>query len=255
MRYSVQIAALIACSFMFISRVSHAEGSAWRCVDLPNTPPAEQQCQDAQINSIEDLTLAQWTSVSLPMPNIPYSCARVGPPPHQIGAPSAMTPSSDGATQSFNGGVAWTVTLLPSTLRSFLIGRHNASADLLTTILVSGQVRSASYSDQTINYNFDESDFNVMASGGGDTGVGDLDTVLFWTSAGEFWNGTVHAHVELLDGRFNCTVGYPGATINVSGLGAIDFDYPIPWTPANAAIAESIRNVFRRAVRLVVGVP
>ena len=201
--------------------------------------------------------MAQWTSVTLTMPNIPYSCGHVGPPGHQIIGPSATERSSGSTTQAFTGGVAWNVVLLPSNLRSFLIGRHNASADLLTTILTMGQnIRSASYSDQTINYNFNESSSDVMASGGGLTGVADLGLVAFSTPGGEFWNGSVHAHVELLDGRFNCTVGYPGATMNVSGIGAIDFDYPIAWTPVQAVIAESIRNVFRRAVRIeVTGVP
>jgi hypothetical protein len=251
MNYLFLRAALAASSLMFISKASHAQGAAWRCVDIPG----QSLCEDALINDIEDLTIAQWTSVTLPMPNIPYSCSHVGPPGHQVIAPSA-TGQPSGTTQAFNGGVAWTLTLLPSNLRSFLVGRHNASADLLATIVTSGQaVRFASYSDQTINYNFSESGSDVMASGGS-TGVADLGPVAFSSPGGEFWNGSVHAHVELLDGRFNCTVGYPGATMNVSGIGAIDFDYPIAWTSAQATIAESIRNVFRRAVRLeITGMP
>jgi hypothetical protein len=228
--------ALFAATFLLGSRTSHAQSAGWRCVDVPNLPG----CEDALINDIEDLTIANIPNpLTVSVSDLPYSCRRIG--------------SSDSAA-SLTGGLSWSVGLTVGGLQSFLLGRHTASGDLAGTIQTSGSnISTATYPSQAIHYLYQASSVEVMVDGGS-SGVVDLGTATS-IAEGSFWSSRLHGHIDLPRGTFSCTVGYPEHTIRVSGTGAVDFDYPIASTPVRSVIAEALRTAFRTAVRIAIGLP
>ena len=229
-------ATTVAFMLLFNVEASHAQTPAWRCVDNPG----ESLCQESLINDIEDLTISNVPAPLLvSMPDLPYSCRRLG--------------SSDPAT-ALSGGLTWSVGLAFGGLKSFLVGRHTASADLAGTIQTSGpNISAATHPSQAIHVLYEASSVDVTA-GGGSTGVADLGTATS-VAEGSFWGSSLHARIDLPRGTFTCTVGYPEQTIRVRGTGAVDFDYPIASTPVRSSIADAVRTAFRTAVRIAIGLP
>jgi hypothetical protein len=241
MRHTVTIwgAALFAATLLFGSRTSHAQSSAWRCVDDPNLP----ECEDALINDIEAIIDRDWPNLTLSMPALPYTCTKKPGSGHQI--------KSDEHTTNFSSQINWSIGL-SFDLRWFLVGQHSANADLLGSVTPSGTfVTPTSWPNTSINYLFAESSTEVMAAGGS-TGVSDLGIVTFLTPSGDFWNGTVPLAIHLVDGDWDCIVGPAGATVRNTGQNGVTINYPIAWTPVQSVIAEGIRDQFRRAVRIAV---
>lgn len=221
-----------------------AQAANWRCVDDPALP----ECEEALINEIEDMVDANWPSVVTVMPHsIPYSCSKPGGPGHQ-GAP-AVTHTTTGyipVTYAWAGD-----------LRSFLIGRYTAAADVLAEVSVSGRgITPSVWPSTTINYLFQDSGGEVMAPGGS-TGVADIGGFLHFTTTGAFWSGSLHINMSWLsDGKWGCVVGPPGRSVRATGVNVVDLEYPISWTHPQHFLDEAIRNQFRSAVRfLVTGTP
>jgi hypothetical protein len=209
-------------------------------VNDPNLP----ECEEALINDIEDLTIANWGFLSLQMPALPYTCTK------KAGGGRPIV-GDGGHTTNFTSSINWAIHL-SSTLRSFLIGRHTASADVLGSFTPAGfNIVSTTWTGTSINYLFNEGSTEVMASTGS-TGVADLGAVAFSTPFGPFWNATMRIQLDLADGDWDCLIGPPGATIRRTGRNTVVGDYPISWTPVNAVLAEAIRNQFRTAVRIAV---
>lgn len=235
MKHAISLAGLLS----ILTLASPARAGAWRCVD----EPGGQDCQEALINDIEDATVAGWPdTVVLAMPEIPYSC----------GKPVTTHPVPGlAATQTVTGTVAWSI-VWQGDLRSFLIGRHTAAADLAGTIIPSsGGPSEPSFPDTAINFLFGESAAEV-GSPSGPTGVGDLGAVQVASPTGAFWAGTIRFNLDVYDGDWSCAFGYAGKRINVRGKNVVFADYPVALTPVRDVLAEAVRDQFRRAVRLVV---
>jgi len=231
-------------SVLFISSLGLAERSAhadpaWRCVD----EPGQQDCQEALINDIEDVTLATWPgSFTLAMPGIPYSCSQ------QAGGPIDPRVKARVVNRVMPWSTTWT-----GTMRSFLIGRHTADADLALSVTASVLGESQGlWAGNTANFLFNESASEVP-SPGGPTGVVDLGAVSFSTLTGPLWGESLLIHIELGDGNWTCTVGPPGHRVIESGRnGVVDAAYPISFTDTQERLAEAVRNQFRTSVRLIV---
>jgi hypothetical protein len=241
MRYAFTVfgAALFVMTLLLGSGTSHAQNSAWRCVDVPGLP----ECEDALINDIEVIIDRDWTTLNLAMPALPYTCTKRPGTGHQL--------RDDEHTTNFTNQIDWSIKV-STDLRWFLVGQHSANADLLGAVTPSGSFMiPATWGSTGINYLFAESSSQVMAAGGS-TGVSDLGFITFLTPTGDFWNGTLHLAIGLADGNWDCIVGPQGQTIRNSGLNGVDIDYPIAWTSAQSVIAEGVREQFRRAVRIAV---
>lgn len=237
------------------TRLSDAQ--AWRC--------AGEDCTDAIVNDVADVTVRDWPAVhNIAIAGLPYSCLTktdqcqrcltgddsaetggVG----QFSAPAATTQGLK------TGTVPWSV-MLSGSLRSFLFGTYTASADVLATVQPSV---GGSWGGTSINYLFQGAcvgpSCTYVPAPGGDTGVVDLGLVNFSTAAGDFWNAslTFNFNVPTADIITSCTVGYPPNTVTVRPGGRnLSVSYPIAWTPVKGTLAEVIRNQFRRAARLVV---
>jgi hypothetical protein len=208
--------------------------------------PGHSDCQEALLNNIEDLTVENWPRpLVLAMPALPYTCNKPPGSGHRVAAPFGVTPK---VTTSLPWSIVWT-----GDLRSFLIGRHTAAADLAGTVMPSGAwITPTVWDGTTMNYLFREGESEVMASGGG-TGVVELGTVEFETPSGAFWNGTLHIVLDsLTEGDWECLVGPAGKTVRATGRNVVTLDYPIAWTTVQGVLAEGVRNQFRQAARIAV---
>ena len=223
-----------------------AQAPAWRCMDEPGQP----ECQEGLLNDIEDIIVRDWPRpLVLPMPSIPYTCVKDPGSGHQ----AVPDPVEANFSSSLSWSIVWT-----GNLRSFLIGRHTAYADLAGTVEVSGGLRitATSWSDTTVNYLFEEGTTEVLAPSG-PTGVIDLGPapVSFSTPTGVFWSANLHiVLMDLSDGIWTCGVGPAGRTVRKTGTrnAGVKLDYPIAWTAVQDVLAEGIRNQFRRSVQIAV---
>ncbi|MEZ4362402.1 MAG: hypothetical protein R3B48_19590 [Kofleriaceae bacterium] len=238
-----------------------AEGNApvWRC--------AGEDCTDVIINDIADVTVRDWpASTTLAMPGLPYSCSvktdqcrrclAGGAAAGVDGGPSGPASVGPISTQGIVAGtVPWSVVFAGS-LQSFLFGTYTASADVAATVTPS---TGGSWGGTAIHYLYQGACSGTTCSyvqaPGGDTGVVDLGLVNYSTAAGDFWNASLPFSfvVPTPDIVLSCSVGYPGRTITVYPGGTrVNISYPVAWTPVKDALAELIREQFRRAARLVV---
>jgi hypothetical protein len=223
-----------------LARPPQASAQGWRCDD----PPGEAECQEALINDIEDIVDSDWDTGVIPMPPIPYTCTRApGPRP--------IVEDEEASEASFSSQLNWSLTLNMDLL-SFLIGRDSAHADLRGSIRArSSSQLDKTWTNQTINFAFDEGTDEVMAPEGS-TGVYDLGSFRP-TVVGAFWNGTLPIDLSLSDGDWTCVFGPPGSWITVHGRNGVHVDYPVPRTTVQNLIAEEVvREQFRRAVILAV---
>lgn len=218
-------------SLVATTQISHA--GSWRCVDDPNLP----DCEEFLINEIEDTIDASWPSLlSVPLSPLPYSCWKPA-----------------------GGGEEWGDLPITSKwtgdLRSFLIGRYNAAADVYGQVkLVGSGVLPNQWPNTGINYLFQEAGADVQAPGGS-TGVRDLGAVMHQSTTGAFWTGNVDIMLHWLpEGSWTCVVGPPGYQVTKSKSGGAELTvrYPIAWLSPEYSLAEAVREQFRRAVRQVV---
>jgi len=245
MKYAIAIiSALIVSPIVLSAHAAHAQAPAWRCVDVPG----ESDCQEALINDIEDTTVATWpSSVTTAMPSIPYTCTKDPGSGHQVFDPG-------GAKPNLVSSVGWQVTW-SGPMRSFLIGRHTAAADLALSATVSGsRVTTTTWTGNTMNYLFAESAGEVQSSSG-PTGVIDLGGLSIVTPTGAFWSASLPIVLSLADGRWTCLVGPPGQTVRATGTNVVELNYPVSATTVQSVLAEAVRNQFRAAVRSAIGVP
>ena len=238
-------AALAASALLLGSNAAHA--GVWRCVDEPDWP----QCQDALINDIEELVHQEWpVPFRVTMPPMPYTCTGGG------GGGRPFAPE-DRVAITATRQVNWSIEL--GDLSSFLIGQHTAAAHIQGPLTVKRgyPLHEQQWAGVNVNYVFAESSTEVTTADGGSTGVTDLGDVRSTAAAGDFWSGNlVFDYQGVHTGVYTCTVGYPGHQITRSGRGAVLINYPVAWTPAHAAIAQAVRERFRRAVRIAVtGMP
>lgn len=248
---SILFPAVLAISLVFVPvKTSHAQSPAWRCDGA--------DCPEALINDIEDIINRDWpTDLFVSVPGIPYSClVKSDECTHCIGPGGGDSTSrervlsgqSGATTQSLvQGVVPWGVSLT-SDLGSFLIGRYDASADLLGTLRSS--VDQSIWTNTAISYLFLEPSPPVFVmTRDGSTGVVDLGNVNFSIAEGGFWNSSLPLFffVPTADIVVSCNVG--GITVNPGGT-TVRVNYPVAWTPVREAIAGAIRAQFRRAVRL-----
>jgi hypothetical protein len=240
-------AALAASTLMLGNQITHAEG--WRCMDRPS----ESECQDDLINDIEDTVAAEWRSpFTLAMTPLPYSCTRTGG-----GNPAAPDDEradlAVGPTMSLRGNFAWSFTFTTG-LRSFLVGQDTAAADLAGSVTATGpQVTPVSWNGMGINLVFGESSTEVMAPEG-PTGVAELGGVTHATRDGDFWstNRSVRfTWTPTREGDYACVVGSP-VVARGTGRNRVVIDVPITRDWFQEALAELVREEFRRAVRLLV---
>jgi hypothetical protein len=228
----MKIQSLLICSIIGISavvllpRVAHAQSAAWRCDGA--------DCTDALINDIEDFTVQNWpSSVTLQMPPIGYMCTL------------ASEPDWDNPTSE--GELGWTLTVNTS-LRSFLIGRHDASADLIGTFRTGGSVQMASELGGEIAYVFDESTQDVIVFGG-DSGVSDLGLLSSVVTGGSLWGGTVSFSIPTGSGIKICQVSTGVTQFQVTGAGSrIPVSLSVSQLPIVNPVADELRDQFRAAV-------
>lgn len=234
------IVAILALTIAFAhSRTANAE-NAWRCTI--------GDCDDVLVNDIEDRIKQDWpASLSLQMPPVHATCAdRIEACPHCLA----------GATHTFS--IGWSLTLT-GTLRSFLFGRYTADTNVFAQFKTAPtrpnagiQVVEESWNDTAIAHSFDAASAQIPAVGdvGSTEGVQDLGGVRFTTPSGTFWSSSLHVAVEM-DSYQWCKIG--SETFD-PGRGGGTHIFSIPWTslPVADILAESLRNQFRRAVRLTV---
>jgi hypothetical protein len=254
---SIVFSSVVMASVLGLSaRVSQAQ--VWRC--------AGEDCEDAIVNDVADVTVRDWPAVQgIAIAGLPYSCLTkhdqcphclTGDSPAGGGDAQLSSAPPGGTTQAVKTGtVPWSVVLSGS-LRSFLFGTYSASADVLATVQPSV---GGSWGGTAINYSFlgacSGTTCSYVPAPGGDTGVVDLGAVNFSTAAGDFWNASLPFSftVSTPDIITSCTIGYAPNTVTVNPGGhTINVSYPVAWTPVKDALAEVIRNQFRRAARLVV---
>lgn len=265
MKYSsiVFCASVVASILVLGSGTSHAQ-SAWRCQG--------EDCQDGLISDIEDLSVSSWpASQTLAVPPISYFCRLLlDRCPHcAIGEQPASpgdTPEQAGSTiqprLSKSGTVPWSIVLSGS-LRSFLVGRFSASADVFGTIQSTSD--NSVWPGTEAGFVFqDACDANgmnctdVRTSSGGDTGVVDLGPLSFSPNlSGSFWNGslTFRFTVPTNDIITGCDVGYGGLKIgNVQAdpNNVVTVSFPVAWTPVASVIEQAVRAQFRRAASIAV---
>jgi hypothetical protein len=235
--------------------VRGASAQVWRC--------AGEDCTDVIINDIADVTVRDWpASATLSMPGLPYSCpVKRDRCPHCL---AGGTPAKEGAVSSVDsvttqwivaGTVPWSVVFAGS-LQSFLFGTYTASADVLATVAPS---TGGSWGGTAIHYLYQGAcsgtTCTYVQAPGGDTGVVDLGPVNYSTAAGDFWNASLPFSftVPTADIILSCSVGYPGRTVTLYPGGRyVNVSYPVAWTPVKDVLAETVREQFRRAARLIV---
>jgi hypothetical protein len=239
---SLLFAALVALPVLLLSKPSHAQG--WRCMDDPNQPA----CEEALINSIEDTTVRNTPNpLTIAMPDLIFTCQEIERCPHCFAPTSSFAP--------YPNNIHWSITWWGG-IRSFLLGRDTANADLAGTLQANNTGTSSVPSfDAAINYTFGVGASEV-GSPSGPTGVADLGGVNFSTASGSLWGATMPVFVR--DG--NATSCWMGVAANGTKgravAGGFMFDYPISAVPVSAVLAEAIRNQFRTAVRIeVTGAP
>lgn len=252
-------ASIVASVLVLGARTSHAQ-SAWRCDG--------EDCQDALISDIETLSMTGWpASQTIAMLALPYTCTAVTDVcPHcAIGEPPGSGDTAEQAETAvhplgsftIHGNLPWSVVLSGS-LRSLLIGRFTASADVFGTIQASPD--NSVWPSTDASYVFqDACDANgqnctfVTTTSGGSTGVVDLGPLSFAPNiSGSFWNSslTFRFTVNSPDIVKSCTVGSLPATSN--GSNTFTVSYPVALTSAANVIAEVVRNQFRQAARIAV---
>jgi len=238
---SLLFASLVALPVVLLSKPSHAQG--WRCMDDPNQPA----CEEALINSIEDTTVRNTPNpLTIAMPDLVFTCQEIEK------CPRCFAPSASFAP--YRNNVHWSITWWGG-IRSFLLGRDTANADLAGTLQANNTGAGVPSWDAAINYTFGVGTSEV-SSPVGPTGVADLGAVNFSTASGTLWNATMP--VMVVDGNAtSCWIGVGvGGTKGRAVSGGFMFDYPISSVPVAAVLAEAIRNQFRTAVRLeVTGAP
>jgi hypothetical protein len=242
-RYTFMAAAVVVFTLLTGAKTSHAQ---WRCTG--------SDCQDSLVNDIESTTVSEWpiTGYELAMPPLPYSCYA------DYNDYECRFDWECPPWQS-RGEIRWSISLT-SDLWSFLIGRHTASAYIRAARVQANPTSSSQdwdlmpgpWLNSDIAYVFGESSSDVMVPGGGSTGVRDLGTVSTSLISGDFWNARLRIVLYGDGPTIRCSVGQRGALVQNSGGGTVIIDYPIAWTPAQAVIAEGIRQIFREAVRIVI---
>jgi hypothetical protein len=238
--------ALALASLVLGARPSYAQ-SAWRCTG--------EDCPEVIVNDIEDVTVRDWPATqTISVPGLPYSCQTISDRcPH-----CATKPGLGGATSGVvNGSVPWSIVVSGS-LPSFLIGRFTAAANVAGTIQVSAD--GSTWPGSAISYVYNDAcnpttgQCTEVQAPGGSTGVVDLGALSFTNPSPGLWNHslTFHFTVPTADIVTSCRVGYVNTfTVNPGGSN-VTVSYPAAWTPVQEALAEAIRNQFRRAARLVV---
>lgn len=220
------------------ARPAHAQ---WRC----SSPPGDLSvCQESLVNDIEDAVTARWpAALTVAMRPISYVCTDAGTGPN-------------GHVRA-TGAVAWSVELQGG-LRSFLLGRFTAAADIGGALRASGtDMATTTWPDTASNYVFAGGTSEVIAPEGS-TGVRELGAVAFTTPAGAFWTGTLPLYIRVPGDRLDCTFReINGArSITKTGTSVFRVDFPVAWTAVREDIGEAIRAQFRHAVRqVVIGVP
>jgi len=238
-------AALVAPILAIGAQPSHAD-PVWRCDDEPGLP----ECEEALLNDIEDIIIFDWPVVlDLALPPLPYTCNKKPGTGHQI------VEGDQGPTPQFTSQMPLTLKWTGD-LRSFLIGRHTAAADLIGSVDITGWATlGARWTNQTINYLFNEGTTDVQAHGGS-TGVRDLGAVSHApTTAGDFWGAMLPLEPMDGDGDWTCIVGPSGRQVTAQGKNIVQLDYPVAWLPIQDVLAEGAREQFRRAVRIAVNGP
>lgn len=239
----MKLLALLSATIALTVYTDAAYAASWRCADDPALP----ECEEALINDIEDTVDSQWPwLLSLPMSPIPYTCTK------RPGSGYQITPDKQEEQIQVVGQISWSVHW-QGDLRSFLIGRYTAAADVLATVIVSGRgVEPLNWPSTVANYVFQESSTDVMAPAGS-TGVADLGAIQYQTTTGDFWTAELNITMDwLADGYWTCAVGREGYRQIFNGTNVVRAHYPVAWTLAEAPLAEAIREQFRSAVRFVV---
>jgi len=243
--FSASGLALVASLLSVGPEPAHAAG--WRCIEDGEFP----ECEDGLLNAIEDLIDEEWQALTLSMPPMPLTCVK------KPGTGRELAPDGSEITPQFTEQLNWSVTL-PGDLRSFLLGRSTAAADLFGSIRTSGsRFVTTTWTGQTINYGFMEGTTDVRSLQGEPLGVAELGAVNHTTTAGAFWTDSIPIHVELVDGEWTCTAGPSGRRVTGTGrgeAGGVDLDYPVEWARDNVLhlMAEAVREQFRAAVRMAV---
>jgi hypothetical protein len=266
---SIVFCATVAASILVLgSRTSYAQ-SAWRCQG--------EDCQDALISDIEDLTTTRWPALqSINMPGLPYFCrvttdtcphCFTGGDPAVSGTPTGPTGPTGSAVAphsqyTVSGTVPWSL-LVSTSLRSFLVGRFTASADVFGTIRANNDNSVWSFTDASYVFQ-DACDANgqncafVQATGGGSTGVADLGALAFApTTSGSLWSSslTFTFTVSVPDNVTSCDIGYDGAKfdfVRPVSSNTFSVSYPVAWTPIASSLADAVRNQFRQSARIAV---
>ena len=239
-RYATWLAGAVCFAAILLvdARPAHAQ---WRC----SSPPGDVfACEESLVNDLEDAVTARWPAVlTVPMQAIPYTCTDAG------GGPNGPVRAT--------GSVPWSLALHGG-VRSFLLGRVTAAADLGGELRVSGTgMTTTTWPDTAINYVFGSGSSEVMAPEGS-TGIRELGAIAFTTPSGSFWTGTLPLYIRAPGGRLDCTFREVDGSRSITTTGNTVFrvEFPVGWTAARVDLGEAIRAQFRAAVRqVVVGAP